>query len=415
METLAFNFTLHATHRRARAGALTTPHGAIQTPALAFVATQGTVKAMSAADLEALGVELVIANTYHLYLRPGPDTVAALGGLHQMMGWPHALMSDSGGFQVFSLGSSIRDGVGKVANIFPGQDAPAPPKDSRTLVKITEQGVAFRSHLDGSPHLLTPEASIHIQTQLGADLIVAFDECTSPLDDYDYTKEAMERTHRWAARSLEAFARHGSDAQRLYGIVQGGAFRDLREASAAAISAMPFWGYCIGGSLGKSKADMYDILDWTLPLLPADRPRHLLGIGEVEDLFQGVARGIDTFDCIVPTRWARTGWLMLSPQALREEHPKQPLARPRLNIFNALHTDSPAPIDPYCDCPTCQRYSRGYLRHLFKAKELLAYHLATVHNIAYYVRLMAQIRAAIVEGTLAALYHHYIGETFPVT
>ncbi|GAB4435083.1 MAG: tRNA guanosine(34) transglycosylase Tgt [Anaerolineae bacterium] len=412
---MPFDFTLHATHDRARRGTLTTPHGAVETPALAFVATQATVKAMDAAALEALGVQLVIANTYHLYLRPGPETVVALGGLHQMMGWPRPIMTDSGGFQVFSLGSSIRDGVGKVANIFPGESAPAPPPNAQGLMKVTEEGVSFRSHLDGSPRTLTPESSIQIQAQLGADIVVAFDECTSPLDDYDYTKQAMERTHRWAARSLEAFARYGSDAQRLYGIVQGGAFRDLREASAAVIAGMPFWGYCIGGSLGKSKDDMFAILDWTLPLLPASRPRHLLGIGEVGDLFQGVARGIDTFDCIVPTRWARTGWLMLSPQAHREASSGSAPGKPRLNIFNAQYADDPAPIDPHCDCPTCQRYSRGYLRHLFKAKELLAYQLATVHNIAYYVRLMAQIRDAIVAGSLSELYFDYTGETLHVT
>ena len=412
---MTFDFTLHAADHRARLGTLTTPHGSIKTPALALVATQGAVKAMSAADLETLGVQMLIANTYHLHLRPGPETVAALGGLHAMMGWPRPLMTDSGGFQVFSLGSSIRDGVGKVANIFPGEEAPAPPQRTESFVRITEEGVSFRSHIDGSPRILTPESSIQIQTQLGADLIVAFDECTSPLDDYDYTKEAMERTHRWAARSLEAFTRYGSDAQRLYGIVQGGAYRDLREASAAAITAMPFWGYCVGGSLGKSKADMFQILDWVLLLLPADRPRHLLGIGEVDDIFQSVARGIDTFDCIVPTRWARTGWLMLSPQALREEFPGQPLSKPRLNIYNAQFSTDAAPIDPYCDCPTCRRYSRGYLRHLFKADELLAYSLATAHNIAYYMRLMAHIRAAIVQGTLTTLYAAYTGETLAVT
>jgi queuine tRNA-ribosyltransferase len=419
---MPFDFSVTHIHNRARTGLLTTPHGAVQTPALALVATQATVKAVSPEDLEALGVQLVIANTYHLHLRPGADTVAQLGGLHQMMAWPRPMMSDSGGFQVFSLGSSIRDGVGKVANIFPGEEArerPAsfspPAQGSAGLVKITEEGVSFRSHLDGSPRTLTPEVSVQIQAKLGADIVLAFDECTSPLDDYDYTKEAMARTHRWARRSLEAFAKHGGASQRIFGIVQGGAYRNLREISARTIAGLPFWGYSIGGSLGKSKTDMLQILDWTSPLLPAERPHHLLGIGEVEDIFQCVARGIDTFDCIIPTRWARTGWLMLSPSAVQEEYPDEPAPKPRLNIFNARHATSRAPIDPHCACPTCQRYSRGYLRHLFKAHELLAYHLATVHNIYYYVRLMSQIREAIAQGTLKALYHSYTGRMLTVT
>lgn len=415
---MTFDFKLLATDGRARAGVLTTPHGQVYTPALTLVATQGAVKAVSAQELLELNVQLLIANTYHLHLRPGAETVAQLGGLHRMMGWPRTTMTDSGGFQVFSLGSSIRDGVGKIGSIFPDEGRAAPPslpKDAKSRVKITEEGVNFRSHIDGSPQTLTPESSVQIQAQLGADLIVAFDECTSPLDGYDYTKEAMERTHRWAARSLEAFDKYASDRQRMYGIVQGGAYQDLRETSVETIAGLPFWGYCIGGSLGKSKADMFQILDWTLSRLPAEKPRHLLGIGEVEDIFQSVARGIDTFDCIIPTRWARNGWLMLSPETARAEYPDDPgpdaHARSHLNILNAKHATDHAPIDPHCDCPTCQRYTRGYLRHLFKAKELLAYNLATVHNIRYYIRLMAEMRHAIAQGELDALYQTYIGQT----
>ncbi|MBN1284919.1 MAG: tRNA guanosine(34) transglycosylase Tgt [Anaerolineae bacterium] len=414
---MTFSFkTLH-THGRARTGTLTTPHGTVYTPAMTIVATRGTVKAVTARDLLELGVQLVIANTYHLMLRPGAETVETLGGLHEMMAWPRTTFTDSGGFQVFSLGSSIRDGVGKVGSIFPDEDEessrPAAPQGA-SLVKIDEDGVAFRSHIDGSPQRLGPESSLRIQAQLGADIVVAFDECTSPLDSYDYTKEAMERTHRWAVRSLDAFAKYGSGAQRIYGIVQGGAYEDLRVASAVTIGALPFWGCCIGGSLGKSKADMFDILDWTLPRLPPEKPRHLLGIGEIEDIFQSVARGIDTFDCIIPTRWARNGWLMLTPPAARAEYPDTPQPRCHLNILNAKHDTDRAPIDPHCTCFTCRNHSRGYLRHLFKTRELLAYTLATLHNVHYYVQLMAAIRAAIARGELAALYHAYTGRTLTV-
>lgn len=407
---MTFNFEILKTHGNARTGRLTTPHGTVHTPAMTIVATRATVKAVTARELLDMGVQLVIANTYHLMLRPGAETIEALGGLHQMMAWPHTILTDSGGFQVFSLGSSIRDGVGKIGSIFPDEQPGQPlARQGESLVQIDEDGVAFRSHIDGSPQHLSPESSIRIQTQLGADIIVAFDECTSPLDDHDYTKEAMERTHRWARRSLDAFEAHGSGAQRLYGIVQGGAYRNLRITSAQVIGEMPFWGYCIGGSLGKSKTDMFDILDWTLPLLPDQKPRHLLGIGEIEDIFQSVARGIDTFDCIIPTRWARNGWLMLSPEAARAEYPNAPHAKHHLNILNAKHTADRAPIDSTCTCFTCQNHSRGYLRHLFKSKELLAYTLATLHNVHYYIQLMVDIRAAIAEGRLASLYQSYTG------
>ncbi len=414
---MTFSYKLLHTHSRARAGVLTTPHGQVYTPALTFVATRATVKGMRARDLLELGVQLLIANTYHLHLRPGAETVAALGGLHEMMHWPRTIMTDSGGFQVFSLGSSIRDGVGKVGNIFPGDDRSAAQrtKGRQSLVKISEAGVAFRSHIDGSRQMLSPEASIQIQARLGADIVVAFDECTSPLDGYEYTRSAMERTHRWAERSLAAFEQHNNGAQRLYGIVQGGAYEDLRAASAERIAGLPFWGYCIGGSLGKSKADMFDILDWTLPRLPAEKPRHLLGIGEVEDIFQGVARGVDTFDCIIPTRWARNGWLMLSPRAAHAEYPDDPTPKHHLNILNAKHAAAHAALDAFCDCPTCQSYSRGYLRHLFKTKEMLGYTLATIHNIRYYTRLMAELRQAIAQNALASLYQSYTGHTLAST
>ncbi|MEP7198607.1 MAG: tRNA guanosine(34) transglycosylase Tgt, partial [Chloroflexota bacterium] len=291
---------------RARTGLIRTAHGDIATPVFMPVGTQATVKALSPDDLKAVGAQIILANTYHLYLRPGANLIAEFGGLHGFMRWDRPIMTDSGGFQVFSLGSALRDGVGKIGDIFPDEDPRRAERPvGEALTKIDEEGVTFKSHLDGSLHRLTPPLSIKIQAQLGADFILAFDECTSPLDDEAYTRRAMERTHRWAARSWDAFAQFGQPHQTLFGIVQGGAYRALREDSAWFIASLPFRAYSIGGSLGKSKAEMHEILDWTIPLLPDDKPRHLLGIGEIDDIFEAVARGIDMFDCVSPTRWAR--------------------------------------------------------------------------------------------------------------
>ncbi len=395
---LTFEIQAHDPATRARAGILHTAHGDIQTPALVAVATQAAVKALAPDDLERIGVQLLIANTYHLALRPGADRVAELGGLHTLMNWQHPLMTDSGGFQVFSLGAAIRDGVGKIADIFP-DEAPPPPSSTGEgrsggvpLAKIDDDGVSFRSHLDGAAMRFTPEISIQIQHKLGADFILAFDECTSPLDSYEYTREALERTHRWAVRCLEQNARTKREYQSLFGIVQGGAYRDLREESARFIGSLPFDGLAIGGSLGKSKKDMHAILDWVMPLLPDDKPRHLLGIGELQDIVEGVARGIDFFDCAAPTRWARNGALLV-PRALAE-NPEQ-----RINISNARDAMDTMPIDPTCDCYTCAHFTRAYLHHLHRARELIYYRLASIHNLRFMMRLMSNLRATILSGT----------------
>ncbi len=415
MSTLSFDII--ARDAASRAGVLHTAHGDIETPAFMAVATQASVKALTPDDLENIGLQLLIANTYHLALRPGAEQVAELGGLHAFMNWQRTLMTDSGGFQVFSLGAAIRDGVGKIADIFPDETPTLHPPPSLTgddgtslarrltppngraigggggtpLCKIDDDGVTFRSHLDGAVMRLDPERSLQIQHQLGADFVVAFDECTSPLDTYEYTRKALARTHRWAERCLEQHAKTRRDYQSLFGIVQGGAYRDLREESARFIGNLPFNGLCIGGSLGKSKKDMHAILDWTIPLLPDAKPRHLLGIGELQDIVEGVARGIDLFDCASPTRWARNGALLVS-RGIAEN------AEQRINISNARWAIDRAPIDPACDCYTCQHFSRAYLHHLHRAKELIYYRLASIHNLRFMMRFMRDLRAAISAG-----------------
>lgn len=396
-ESFSFRVTGADGQTDARIGVLQTAHGAVQTPAFVGVATRATIKAVEPDALKNLGLQIVISNTYHLHLQPGEDTVAALGGLHGFSGWRGPTMTDSGGFQVFSLGASKQHGVGKVASIFPG-DAPAKrskPRPERPLVRLTEQGADFRSVIDGSPHAFTPESVVTIQRKLGADIILPLDECTSPLHDRAYTQRSMERTHRWARRGLAAFQMLHDDAtfpnphQVLYGIVQGGAYEELRHESASVIGDMGFGGFAIGGSLGRSKRDMWNVLEWTMPHLPTARPRHLLGIGEIEDLFTCSARGVDTFDCAAPTRLARNGSVFLKGAP-----------RHRINLRNARFARDDAPIDPTCDCFTCQTHSRGYLRHLCRAGEFSFYRLATIHNLRFLVRLMADLRAAIAQGRL---------------
>lgn len=400
---LTFDIHHRDPNSRARAGVIHTAHGDIETPNFMAVATRAAVKAVTPDDLERIGLQLLIANTYHLALRPGSEKIAELGGLHEFMNWHHPLMTDSGGFQVFSLGAALRDGVGKIADIFPDENSAETHKrkgvreKSRAtptqtpLCKIDDDGVTFRSHLDGALMRLDPERSIQIQHQLGADFIVAFDECTSPLDSYDYTRAALGRTHRWAERCLEQHAKTKRADQALFGIVQGGAFRDLREESARVIGGLAFDGLCIGGSLGKSKKEMHAILDWTMPLLPDDKPRHLLGIGEPQDLVEGVARGIDLFDCASPTRWARNGALLVAKEIAGN-------AEQRINISNARFALDRSPIDPGCACYTCQNFSRAYLHHLRRAKELSYYRLATIHNLDFMMRLMRDLREQIRKG-----------------
>jgi queuine tRNA-ribosyltransferase len=358
MNAFSYTVTARDAHSRARAGLLQTPHGPIPTPVFAPVGTQATVKAVSPEELEAAGAHLILANTYHLYLRPGAETIARLGGLHDFMNWSHPILTDSGGYQVFSL------------------------KGLRT---VDEDGVTFRSHLDGSEHRFTPERVIAIQEALGADVIMCFDECAAP-DDRAYSEGAMERTHRWAERCRAAQTR--SD-QALFGIVQGGVYPELRARSARALTALDFPGYAIGGlSVGEPKAQMHAMLDVVTPLLPEDKPRYLMGVGSPEDLFEGVSRGIDVFDCVLPTRVARNAGLLTR--------------QGRINLRKALYADEAGPIEPGCDCYTCQHYSAAYVRHLLKAKEIFGLRLASIHNVRFMLRLMAEIRASILDGTFAA-------------
>ena len=309
------------------------------------------------------------------------------------MAWPRVLMTDSGGFQAFSLGMALEHGVGKIAKIFPGSTAAPAQPVKKKLAKVTETGVEFASHLNGARLLLTPELSIRIQQQLGSDLVVAFDECTSPLSSYEYTREALARTHRWEQRSLDAWGA-SRPGQGLYGIVQGGYYRDLRDESARFIAALPFDAIAIGGSLGRSKSDMLEILEWVIPLLPRDKPRHLLGIGEPEDFFECVERGIDTFDCVGPTRLARHGSLY-TPDG-------------RLNIKNAAYAAETGPVEEGCACYTCRTFDRAYLRHLFTAEEILGYRLATIHNLHFILSLMARIRQSIADETFFAVKQSFL-------
>ncbi len=394
---------------RARLGRLRTPHGDVATPAFVAVGTQATVKSLAPEAVAATGTGLLFANTYHLYLRPGADLVARHGGLHRFMRWDGPILTDSGGFQVFSLGASIEHGVGKIGNIFPGEDKDRSRRRLAAgsgMVKVDEEGVVFKSHIDGSKHRFDPETSISVQRLLGADIVLAFDECTSPLHDEAYTRRSLERTHRWAVRSLAAFQNtaslHGY-RQALYGIVQGGAFRDQREDSAGFVGALAFDGIAIGGNLGSTREDMHAILDWTVPLLPIGKPRHLLGIGDVESIFEAVARGIDTFDCVMPTRNARTGTLLVRRDL------DGGAGGGRLNITNARFQSDLGPVQAGCDCYTCRTFSRSYLRHLFKAGESLGPQLATIHNLRFMARLMEDIRAALAEGTFEELQARVTG------
>ena len=368
----------------ARTGILETPHGRIHTPAFISVATQASVKSLSPEDLENMGAEVILSNTYHLYLRPGAGIVKKAGGLHKFMNWKGPMVTDSGGFQVFSLGWGRVHKIGKIG-FFPGseefQEARLPGEtrlQRPKFVKITENGVEFTSHLDGSKHFFTPEKSIKIQEDLGADIIFAFDECTSPLAGYDYTKRSIKRTHDWAVRCLKAKKRKD---QALFGIVQGGEYKDLREESLKFITSLPFDGIGIGGSLGKTRKDMFKILKRMHSFLPEGKPRHLLGIGRSEDLEHCVKLGMDLFDCVWPTRLARRGSLIVKSG--------------RINIGNARYIKDFQPIEKGCHCYTCKNFTRAYISHLFRAKELLAYRLATIHNLYFTLKLMENIRNAI--------------------
>ncbi len=380
---------------RARAGKIETPHGVIHTPAFIPVGTKATVKSVLPNALEDLGVEAVLANTYHLYLQPGEDIIKKAGGLHTFMNWSGPTITDSGGFQVFSLGEGMNKNIGKFAEP-EKQDKLMPAvfdEDLATshgkLAVIDEEGVTFTSHLNGSLHRFTAERSIEIQHAIGADIIFAFDECTSPYADYAYQKEAIDRTHRWAKRSVDAHKRNldAARTQALFGIVQGGRFPDLREESTRIIKEMDFDGYGIGGSF--SKEDLFASLRLVNTILPEEKPRHLLGIGEPGDLFIGVEEGIDTFDCVAPTRIGRNGSV----------YTKDGL----MILLNNTYRDDFSPIEKDCECYTCKNYSRAYVAHLFRGKEMTGGTLASIHNIHFIVNLMKKIRQSIFDENFATL------------
>ncbi|MBC2576016.1 tRNA guanosine(34) transglycosylase Tgt [Peptostreptococcus canis] len=356
----------------ARLGRLHTPHGTIETPIFMPVGTQATVKSMTPEELNEIGAQIILSNTYHLYLRPGHELIKKAGGLHNFMKWDKPILTDSGGFQVFSLGP---------------------------LRKITEEGVEFRSHIDGSKHMLTPEKAMEIQMALGSDIMMAFDECAPYPADREYVKKSLERTTRWLQRCKDAHT--NSENQALFGIVQGGMYRDLREQSAKEITAIDLPGYAIGGlSVGEPKELMYEVLDYTVPLLPENKPRYLMGVGTPDVLLEGVLRGVDMFDCVLPTRIARNGTALTS--------------QGKVVVRNANYAEDFTTLDLECDCYTCRNYTKAYIRHLIKTNEILGARLLTIHNLHFLLKLMENVREAIKQDRLLdfknEFYKKYYGE-----
>lgn len=378
---------------RARLGFIKTSHGVIETPSFVPVATQATIKTLTFAEAEAVGSQILIANTYHLHLRPGENIVKHHGGLHKFMNWNKPLMTDSGGYQVFSLGFGKDFGVGKIMNnnasAYVNNNVAVISGQQPANLKIMENGVFFRSHIDGKKIFLNPTRSIKIQESLGADIIFAFDECPPPNADYQYNKKAMERTHRWAVESLGAKSSK-LKAQGLFGIVQGGKFKDLRQASAKFISSLPFDGFGIGGEFGNSKKEMAKMIGWVNSELPESKPRHLLGIGQLEDIVKIIKEGVDTFDCTIPTHYARHGTAFTS--------------KGRLNLNQSIFLTSLAKgknsLDKNCGCFVCQHYTRAYICHLLKAREITALRLITFHNLYFFNAFVANVRKEIKKGKI---------------
>jgi queuine tRNA-ribosyltransferase len=371
MENNTFTYDILAREGHARAGVFHTPHGDLATPVFAPVGTQATVKAVTPAQLKETGASLVLSNTYHLYLRPGPDLVAEFGGVHEFMQWPGPMLTDSGGFQVFSL------------------------SDTR---KVDEDGVTFKSHIDGSMHRFTPESSIQIQEKLGADIIMAFDECADP-NNAAYIKDSMRRTHAWAERCLKAKSRPD---QALFGIVQGGVSPEMRTQSANFIASLGFPGHAIGGlSVGESKQEMNDMLEVVNTILPENKPRYLMGVGSPEDLINGILRGVDIFDCVLPTRLAR--------------HSAAFTPTGRINLMNATFAHDHGPIDETCDCYACRNFTRGYIRHLIVAKEMLAATLISIHNIRFLISLVQRSRLMIQQNQFGDFASDFLAKYQPRT
>jgi len=376
----SFEYIRHSFKHRARLGVLRTPHGIIETPAFIFCATKATVKGITAQTLRDTKTQIILSNTYHLMLQPGADVVQKMGGLQKFTAWHGPMLTDSGGFQIFSLGH------GSVAQEIKGRREM--PKN-KSLLKITEEGAHFKSHLSGQRYLLTPEKSMEIQRKLGADLIVVLDECTPFHVDKRYTQRSMEMSHRWALRSLAEFDRYSQETQALYGIIQGGVYPDLRQEGIDFVNSHDFFGHAIGGSLGANQEQMYEVVSITAPKLAEQRPIHLLGIGGIRDIFEGVKHGIDTFDCVHPTRLARHGGALVKGGI--KEH---------INLRNASFALDQDPIQLGCECSTCTSYTKGYIHHLLKAQELLAMILITTHNIHFMNTLMDAIRRAIAQDRL---------------
>ena len=385
------DFQIKSEDKRARTGILKLKHGTIQTPELMPVATKATVKALTVDDLHELDAQLLICNTYHLMLQPNADVISELGGLHKFMNWDKPLVTDSGGFQAFSLGLGKEHAVGKM--YFPGEGYSESKPKGKSIAKISDKGINFRSIYDNSRQFLSPEQSIRIQEKLDADMILVLDECTSPLSSKEYTENSMNRTHKWAKECKEF---HETD-QALVGIVQGGHWQDLREKSATYVNSLDFDGIAIGGSLGKSKKDMHNVLDWTIPHLSEEKPRHLLGIGVVEDIFESVERGIDLFDCVSPTRIARSGYAHVKPPIGTKKN------KYRIKMESIKNRLDGQPIDPNCDCKVCKNYSRAYIYHLLKTEELVGYNLISYHNVYFMLQLMKKIREVIEENTFQQL------------
>jgi queuine tRNA-ribosyltransferase len=376
-------FEIDARDGDARAGVIHTAHGPIETPAFIPLATKGTVRGLESSEVAKLGYQLILGNTYHLFVSPGPERIAAAGGLHGFMNWERAIITDSGGFQVFSLAH------GGVANEVKGSGRSG---DHGSEVEISEEGARFRSPRDGAELFISPEVSMSVQAQLGSDIALVFDECTPFHADRDYTARSTERTHRWLDRCLEWHEREGPARQAVFGIVQGGIYEDLRRESAEAVSSAGVDGLAIGGTLGRDKAEMREVLGMTAPLLPEAAPKHLLGIGEVDDLLAGIALGLDVFDCAVPTRLARHG-VALVPD---------PDNRFRLDLRKSGHTGDRDPIADGCPCTACQNHDRDYLSYLSRGEELTAIRLLCIHNLTYLQELMTHARTAIEAGKFDA-------------
>ena len=372
-------FEINARDGAARAGVIDTPHGQVRTPAFVPLASTATVKSLHASEVAELGYDMVLGNTFHLFIQPGHELIREMGGLHEFMGWRRPIITDSGGYQVFSMGHGS-----VAAEIKRRRD-----KRQSMVISIEEEGVRFRSYADGTERFMGPETSMEVQAALGSDIALAFDECTPFHVERDYTASSMERTHRWLDRCVAWCGEHAPHGQLLYGIVQGGVYEDLRAESSAYVAGSGVDGIAIGGSLGQEKAQMREVVGWALAGLPDEPPRHLLGIGDVDDIVHAVGAGIDTFDCATPTRLARHGTALVH----------EPSSRWRLDLTKSAHRRSREPIDPECPCPACREHTRGYLHYLTRVNELTAKRLITLHNLTFMERLMRGLRDAIAAGS----------------